>query len=223
MNRLPLQRFEECRQFGLALGVGPGDDEPGFFMKHTHVGLAIEVVLLGDRLGTHHAGQAHNPGAGFANAGGNRHLVLIARSIQRNRCGGAFVVVKKVLRQAAHVVHRQVIFSVKAGEEFSKASAVGKIGKAEVPPQVDAPMAVAIIDRFHRLAVGIRKVFVKVGGFPQRLKGCGVVRVLPVERHLVCGDLVVAGCRTAAALLSPIPVGRLLFDCEPVQDAGAKD
>src|SRR6266849_1822668 len=110
----------------------------------------------------------------------------------------------------------------KAGQKLRVAAAVWKIGKAEMSPRVNSPIAVAVVDDLHRNTVGISKVFVKVGGAAQCLERCRVVCVLPIKCHLRRGHIVVARGWSCPAVFSPVSVGRLLFSSETMQHAAAQ-
>src|SRR5207248_10407075 len=91
-----------------------------------------------------------------------------------------------------------------------------------MPPGVHFPVAVAIIDGFHRSAVGISKVCMEICRASQRLERSRVASILPIKRYLRKGDVVISGGWGGVAVLTPISVRRLLFGGEAAQNLHAK-
>src|SRR2546421_1920916 len=91
-----------------------------------------------------------------------------------------------------------------------------------MPPGVYSPVAVAIIDGFHRSAVGISKVCMEICRASQRFERNRVVSILPIKRYLRKGDVVISGGWSVVAVFTPISVRRLLFGGEAAQNLHAK-
>src|SRR5437016_7442790 len=89
-------------------------------------------------------------------------------------------------------------------------------------PGVHLPIAVAIIDGFDRSAVRIGKVYVEICPAPQRLKSHRVPAVLPIDRYLCEGYMIIPGGWTAPAVFTPISVRCLLLGSKTMQNPPAK-
>src|SRR5439155_5574234 len=101
-------------------------------------------------------------------------------------------------------------------EEAGVASPLREVGKAEVAPHGDAPIAVSVVDRLHGRSVRIGVVAVEAGGTPERFQRGRILAVFPVEGDSGRGQIVVAGGRTGRAMLPPVTVRCLLLGCEAV-------
>ena len=70
-------------------------------MKDAEVALAVQIELVGERLGADQAGEADYPGPGFPNAGRHRQPAHVAEEILWDRRRGTLVVVQGVLGDPA--------------------------------------------------------------------------------------------------------------------------
>src|SRR5690242_10621242 len=77
MHRLPHEMLGKSRELRLSLRSRSGDNQTGLLMKDADIPLAIEIVLVVDRLRAHQARERHLPRSGLANAGRNAHLERI--------------------------------------------------------------------------------------------------------------------------------------------------
>src|SRR2546428_5300299 len=165
-------------------------------MEDAQVALAVKEKLIRTRLSVDDARKAYHPSSGLADAGRHAHLVGVTRLVLRNGLGGTFVIIQHVLRKSAQRVNAQVVLMEEAGQKLRIAAPIRKMRKSEMTPGIDSPIAVAVVDHFHRRAVEISEILVKVGGTSQRLECDGVFGVLPVQRDLRHREMVVA-CRRA--------------------------
>ncbi len=78
-----------------------------------------------------------------------------------------------------------------------------EMGEREVGPGGDEPVAIAVVEKFGGLAVGVGEIGVELGRTSKSFEGGGVVRVLPIE-----GD----GGEGGGRLFAPEAVGVFLAD-----------
>jgi hypothetical protein len=68
------------------------------------------------------------------------------------------VIVERVLRQASEPIHVETVLGEKARQEIGVSPPIGEVRKPEVPPGVDVPIAVAVIDDLDRSSVQLGEV-----------------------------------------------------------------
>ena len=229
MKDLSVNLLGKRCQLRLPFGICARDNQTILLVKDADAALPVKIELA-ECLRVYQTRQRYYPGPSLANPGGNTHLVGVVGLVLGNRLRAALVIVQRTLCQTSQCVEsqapvlplrihaRQVVGMEKAGQEFHVAAAVWEIGETEVSPRVHAPIAIAVVDDFHRNTIGIGKVLVKVGGAPQCLERRRVVRVLPVKRHLRGGYIVVARGWRRPAVLSPVSVWCLLLRGEAMQN-----
>ena len=103
-------------------------------MKDTQVALAVEIETAVNGLGTDYSRKANGPGAGFANASRNAHLMRVAGLILRDRLHRSLMKVECILSQPAQGTHAEIFWVKEARQKLGKSAPIGKMGKTEVPP-----------------------------------------------------------------------------------------
>src|SRR5436309_14277937 len=94
--------------------------------------------------------------------------------------------------------------------------------KPKMPPGINFPVAVAVVDDLYRDTVWIGVILVKVGSATQRRQHSRVLTVFPVGRQGRKGQMVVTGGRAGPAVLTPVPISGLLHRGEAAHDLGSQ-
>ena len=131
--------------------------------------------------------------------------------------GGAGVPVEVILGQAGEGFESEFGGEGTGGE----GAAVGEVGKGEVCPGGDEPVAVAVVEEFGGMAVGVGEIGVEVGGAAEGFEGGGIIGMLPVDADSGEGEGVVAEGGRVRGLFAPEAV-RVLFADEAGEDAAAE-
>ena len=89
-------------------------------------------------------------------------------------------------------------------------STVGEVREGEVGPRGDEPVAIAIVEEFGGLAVGVSEIGVQIGRAAEGFEGGRVMGMLPVNADGREGKGVVAKGGSGGGLFTPEAVGVLL-------------
>src|SRR6266851_4992512 len=183
MNRPPHELLGKRRQFRLALGARPSNDQPRFLMKDTDIPLAVEVVLVVNRLRAHQSRECYLPGSDLPNTGGNGHLEGIIWRRLRRWFGWPVVIIQGILRNASQDIHAEASRLEEVREELSVTATIREIRKREVGPRTRAPVPVPVIDDVYRRAIQKSEVLMESCSAPQHAQRVRIVRPLPIQSN----------------------------------------